>query len=72
MLIIHGDQDQMVPWSMGETLFDKAPEPKTFLSVPGAGHSDSYLVGGESYQLAWRNVLEQVERKSSAGDSSRF
>jgi fermentation-respiration switch protein FrsA (DUF1100 family) len=62
LLIIHGDRDRVVPWTMGKKLFENAPEPKTFLSVPGAGHSDSYLVGGESYQLAWRNFLEQVER----------
>jgi pimeloyl-ACP methyl ester carboxylesterase len=62
LLVIHGEKDQVVPWSMGKRLFDQGPDPKTFLSVPGAGHSDSYLVGGESYQLAWRNFLEQVER----------
>jgi len=61
LLIIHGDRDQVVPWSMGKSLFDNAPEPKTFLSVPGAGHSDSYLVGGTAYQIAWENFLRQSE-----------
>jgi fermentation-respiration switch protein FrsA (DUF1100 family) len=61
LLIIHGDRDQVVPWSMGKSLFDNAPEPKTFLSVSGAGHSDSYLVGGTDYQIAWENFLRQSE-----------
>ncbi|MEZ4601658.1 MAG: alpha/beta hydrolase [Syntrophotaleaceae bacterium] len=60
LLMIHGDRDQVVPWIMGKQLFESAPEPKTFLSVSGAGHSDSYLVGGASYQDAWESFLKQV------------
>ena len=48
-LIIHGDQDEIVPFSMGERLFASAPEPKQFLRLEGAGHNDTYLVGGEGY-----------------------
>jgi fermentation-respiration switch protein FrsA (DUF1100 family) len=62
LLLIHGDMDQVVPWSMGKQLFEHAPEPKTFLSVPGAGHSNASQVGGASYQLAWENFLRQAER----------
>jgi fermentation-respiration switch protein FrsA (DUF1100 family) len=48
-LIVHGDQDQIVPFSMGQRLFAGAQEPKEFYPIRGAGHNDTYFVGGESY-----------------------
>jgi fermentation-respiration switch protein FrsA (DUF1100 family) len=49
LLVIHGDQDGIVPFSMGERLFASAPEPKQFLLLEGAGHNDTYMVGGKQY-----------------------
>ncbi|MBU2497423.1 MAG: alpha/beta hydrolase [Proteobacteria bacterium] len=48
-LIIHGDSDEIVPFSMGRRLFEAASAPKFFLPLKGAGHNDTYLVGGEAY-----------------------
>jgi len=42
VLIIHGEQDQIVPPELGRELFAAAPEPKLFWSVPEAGHNDLY------------------------------
>jgi fermentation-respiration switch protein FrsA (DUF1100 family) len=47
ILILHGTRDDTVPFSMGERLFQAAPEPKSFFPVPGAGHNDLLEVGGE-------------------------
>ena len=49
VLILHGDRDEIVPWEQGKALFDAANEPKTFSTLPGAGHNDTYIVGGELY-----------------------
>lgn len=49
VLVIHGDQDEIVPFSMGERLFAAAPEPKAFLRLEGAGHNDTYVAGGKQY-----------------------
>ena len=49
LLVIHGDGDRIVPFSMGERLYRLAPEPKRFHPIPGAGHNDTYLVGGSEY-----------------------
>jgi uncharacterized protein len=49
ILVIHGDRDRIVPFSMGERLYRLAPEPKRFHRIPGAGHNDTYLVGGKAY-----------------------
>jgi fermentation-respiration switch protein FrsA (DUF1100 family) len=48
-LIIHGVEDDLVPFPMGKKLYEKADPPKEFLPLKGAGHNDTYLVGGEDY-----------------------
>ncbi|HEY6547397.1 MAG TPA: alpha/beta hydrolase, partial [Vicinamibacteria bacterium] len=53
LLVLHGDRDEIVPFNQGRRVFEAAPEPKRFFAIPGAGHNDTYLVGGEAY---WRAV----------------
>ena len=48
-MVIHGDRDDVIPIDMGRELWEAAREPKRFLTVPGAGHLDTYLVGADSY-----------------------
>jgi len=48
-LVIHGEADRIVPFSMGRKLFEAAREPKFFYPLKEAGHNDTYLVGGEKY-----------------------
>ena len=38
LLVIHGDQDEVVPYELGARLFAAANEPKRMLTLPGAGH----------------------------------
>jgi hypothetical protein len=55
MLFIHGDQDDFVPYSMLQTLYDAKPgDNKQMLTAQGAGHGQSALVLGESY---WQAVF---------------
>jgi fermentation-respiration switch protein FrsA (DUF1100 family) len=49
LLVLHGDQDDIVPFAAGRKLFEAANEPKEFYTIRGAGHNDTYLVGGEEY-----------------------
>jgi len=56
-LIIHGDDDNIVPFSMGKKLFAQATEPKLFLPIHGAGHNDTYVVGGQNYFDAIVNFI---------------
>jgi fermentation-respiration switch protein FrsA (DUF1100 family) len=48
-LFIHGDRDEIVPYAQGRRLYDAAKPPKAFLTIRGAGHNDTYVVGGERY-----------------------
>lgn len=58
LLVIHGNQDEIAPFSMGRRLFDAANQPKSFLEVPGAGHNDVYLLGGKPYRERLLSFLE--------------
>ena len=40
LLVIHGETDQVVPFSLGERLFADAVEPKSFMAVPDVGHNE--------------------------------
>jgi hypothetical protein len=49
LLIVHGDNDEIVPFRHGQRLFEVANEPKEFYRIKGAHHNDLYLVGGTAY-----------------------
>jgi len=48
-LFIHGDTDELVPYEQGRQLYEAAQPPKAFFTIRGAGHNDTYVVGGERY-----------------------
>lgn len=41
LLQSHGSADKLIPIELGQQLFDAAPGPKTFVTIPDAGHNDS-------------------------------
>lgn len=47
--LIHGAEDEIVPISMGERLFEQAPAPKEFFKVPHAHHNDLMDAGGQDF-----------------------
>jgi fermentation-respiration switch protein FrsA (DUF1100 family) len=49
VMIFHGTEDELVPFSMAKALFDAAKEPKFFYPIQGAGHNDTFIVGGTPY-----------------------
>jgi fermentation-respiration switch protein FrsA (DUF1100 family) len=48
-LIVHGENDDLVPFSMGKKLYQTAKAPKFFYPIKAAGHNDTYIAGGETY-----------------------
>jgi fermentation-respiration switch protein FrsA (DUF1100 family) len=56
LLVLHGDADEVVPFEQGRALYARAPGPKTFYPIAGAGHNDTYLAG-RGYWAAWRTFL---------------
>lgn len=62
VLFIHGTKDQTIPIWHGRALFDRANQPKTFLTVSGADHNDVEQVAGERYNQALRNFLQTLDQ----------
>ena len=60
VMILHGDRDEIVPFSMSRELFDAAKGPKRFYTIEGAGHNDTYYVGGPDYFEALREFVDEV------------
>ena len=49
VLILHGTDDRLVPFSMGRELFDAANPPKSLKLILGGGHNNSARIGGQIY-----------------------
>jgi len=58
VLVLHGDRDEIVPNDVGERLFDAANDPKQLFTIEGAGHNDTYLVGGQEYVATLKRFLD--------------
>jgi fermentation-respiration switch protein FrsA (DUF1100 family) len=56
-LFIHSPSDEIVPYELGRKLYDAAPQPKSFLDIPGATHNDTDVVGGHVYFDAIRGFV---------------
>ena len=48
-LIIHGEDDEIIPFSMGKRIFEASREPKYFYVIRGSGHNDTFIAGGNKY-----------------------
>jgi len=46
VFVAHGDGDDLVPFPLGEALYQAAPEPKRFFRAAGARHNDVFAAPG--------------------------
>ncbi len=61
LLILHGTLDATVPVAMGRALAALAQEPKTFVELPRAGHSNLYTDGNAGL-AAVRTFIDGLKR----------
>ena len=59
-LVLHGDRDGIVPLSHGRRLFEAAASTARLHVIEGAGHNDTWLVGGEPYARAWAAFVRET------------
>ena len=59
VLIVHSPEDEIIPFSHGERLFEAANEPKQFLKTRG-GHNDGHIKAEPGYSRALRRYLAEV------------
>lgn len=51
---IHGTRDELIPYAMGELLFDGATQPKVAHAIKGGGHND-----------LWQRGIDQIIRRDA-------
>ena len=59
-LIVHSRNDEVVPFDLGQRLFDIANEPKDFLEIAG-DHNSGFVVSGAAYAEGLRRFLSTLE-----------
>ena len=62
LLVIHGDEDEIIPFHMGEELFSSSVSAqKSFFHVVGAGHDDVMDLTGADYFVQYKKLLGQLK-----------
>ena len=56
VLVVHGENDFVVPMALGKCLYGLIRAPKRFVSVAGAGHND---LGGKAVAAAKEFIAEK-------------
>lgn len=62
VLFIQGDQDEVIPYALGRRLYESAPEPKEFWTVPGAGHNNLVETDRAGYVEHLRAFYSRIAR----------
>ena len=66
VLVFHGTADHLVPFAMGERVARAAAAPAELVAIEGAGHNETYAIGGAAYR---DRVREFVRRVTASGGS---
>ncbi len=56
-LVLHGDADSVIPYRLGQRLYEAVPGPKRFVTILGGDHNDAAPRNGNAY---WDAVAEFV------------
>ncbi|MFA5900630.1 MAG: alpha/beta hydrolase [Hyphomicrobium sp.] len=58
LLVLHGEEDRVIPVQMGKAIYAAANAPKEIATFPRAGHSDHHLHGSYDELFRWIDALE--------------
>jgi hypothetical protein len=61
VLVVHGSEDEVVPFSLGRRLYEMAPGRKRFRAIEGGGHNDLFARHREALWGAVRRFLATVD-----------
>jgi pimeloyl-ACP methyl ester carboxylesterase len=65
VLVMHGQEDRIIPYWHGRALFDRANEPKLSLWVPGAGHDDMMDIASPTYWKMLDELVPLIEKSQT-------
>lgn len=58
LLVIHGDNDEVVPYQFGEEIFNKARAPKWLWKVRNGVHIDAFFYHDQAYRTRFVDFIE--------------
>jgi fermentation-respiration switch protein FrsA (DUF1100 family) len=67
VLVIHGDDDHVIPYAQGRALFDRIAGPKKFVTIPGGDHNDSAPRDPRIYWQAIDTLVADLSRGQPPG-----
>lgn len=65
VLIVHSRDDEIIPFSMGEALYEAAPAPKELLELSG-DHNTGFFMNRSRYSEGLSRFLSRISRRRSA------
>ncbi len=68
LLVMHGEEDAVIPIALSELLFKAANEPKRYVRLPGIDHVSILEAGGIDHV---RSFLNEVEKRLAADEAVR-
>ncbi|MGQ3053939.1 MAG: alpha/beta hydrolase [Roseateles sp.] len=57
LLVVHGSRDNLIPYRLGQGLYERAREPKRFVLVEGGSHHNTNAVGQAQYRQALADLF---------------
>ena len=60
VLIVHCNQDPVVPFQFGQDVYDAALAPKSFLEIKGYCHEEAALIAPTQYRIAIQEFLSSL------------
>jgi len=64
LLIVHSDEDELIPYSHALELYEAASPPKTLLTMHGL-HANGFLTSGRLYRIGLATFLSSLPRMES-------
>lgn len=59
LLVIHGDEDPIVPYEMGQNLYDEAEKPKQFWKIDGGGHINAFFMDEGKHRESLISIVKK-------------
>jgi fermentation-respiration switch protein FrsA (DUF1100 family) len=65
VLIVHCNQDPVIPFAMGQRVYDLAHQPKHFLEINATCHEEASLYAPTKYRIGLQEFLTAIEKSHS-------
>ncbi len=63
VMFVHGEEDKLIPIAQGRAVYESANQPKTWRSIPGAGHCGTIGIDSPNYEIKMLAFLDAIDAK---------